>query len=184
MCLALALVACSHSVAMRAQESDSIDRTAAAVRTFTERVDRYVWMRARFEEPLPSFDARRDPWSLMLTRRYLAAAIRTARARARLGDIFAPPVAQLFRGIIADAIYDVEIEGLVDEGLETADLVDVVINEPVPDWALREVPEAVLARLPAVPDAIGYRIVGGNLILWDTHAEIVVDALSNAFIVE
>ena len=80
--------------------------------------------------------------------------------------------------------FDIEIEGLVDEDLETANIVDVVINEPVPDWALLEVPEGVLGRLPTLPDAIGYRIVGGNLILWDTHAEIVIDALSNAFIVE
>jgi hypothetical protein len=173
-----------HGAAALAQGPDGIDR-AAALQAFTERTERYVRLRARLEEPLPSFDARRDRWSLMLTRRYLASAIRAARPQARQGDIFAPPVTQLFRGLIADAIYDVDIEGLVDEEFEAADfVVDVVVNEPIPAWALQDVPDALLRRLPALPDAIEYRIVNGNLILWDTHAEIVIDALPIAFLVQ
>lgn len=166
------------------QAPDEAGRVAA-MRTFSERTERYTRLRARLEEPLPSFDARPDSWSLMLTRRYLASAIRTARSHARQGDIFMPPVAQLFRGLIADAIYDVDIEGLVADNLEGTDvLVDVVVNEPVPVWALEDVPDALLQRLPALPDAIAYRMVDGSLILWDMHAEIVVDALPGAFVVE
>jgi hypothetical protein len=91
----------------------------------------------------------------------------------------------MFRDVIAQAIYDVDIEGLVDEDLEAAGfLVDLVVNEPVPAWALQDVPDALHRRLPALPDAIEYRVVDGNLILWDTHAEIVIDALPNAFLVQ
>jgi hypothetical protein len=122
---------------------------------------------------------------LLLARRYLASAIRTARSYAHQGDIFTPPVAVMFRDVIAQAIYDVDIEGLVDEDLEAAGfLVDLVVNEPVPAWALQDVPDALRGRLPALPDAIEYRVVDGNLILWDTHAEIVIDALPNAFLVQ
>ena len=157
----------------------------AAMRTFAEGTERYARLRARLEEPLPSFDARPDSWSLMLTRRYLASAIRTARSHARQGDIFMPPIAQLFRGLIGDAIYNVDIEGLVVDNPEgTNMLVDVEVNEPVPVWALQDLPDALLQRLPALPDAIAYRMVGGSLILWDMHAEIVVDALPGAFVVE
>lgn len=60
-------------------------------------------------------------------------------------------------------------------------MVDLVVNEPVPIWAIQEVPDA-LRRLPSLPDAIEYRIVDGSLILWDTHAEILIDALSGAFL--
>jgi hypothetical protein len=151
-----------------------------AVRIFTERVERYARLRTRLEEPLPPFDARRDPWSLLLTRRYLASAIRTARAHATPGNVFAPPVDGLFRETIARAIHEVDIEGLVHA--EGEGLVDLVINEPVPDWALGDVPRALLDRLPAVPAAISYRIASGALVLWDDHAEILIDALPDAFV--
>lgn len=173
-----------QSAAAPTQAPDDVDR-AAAIQAFANRVERYSALRARLEEPLPSFDARRDSWSLLLTRRYLASAIRTARPHARQGDILTPPAAQLFRELIADAIDEVDIEGLVDEDLEAADaVVNVVVNEPVPAWALQDAPEAMLRRLPTLPDAIAYRIVGGNLILWDTHAEIVIDALPDALLIE
>ena len=182
MAFACACLFTALSAAAALQATDAIDD---AVPMFNARVERYVRLRARLEDPLPSFDQRRDPWSLMLTRRYLASAIRTARLSAHQADIFTPPVAQLFRGLIADAIYDVDIEGLVDEDREAAGfVVDVVVNEPVPAWALQDVPDALRGRLPALPDAIEYRVVDGNLILWDTHAEIVIDALPNAFLVQ
>jgi hypothetical protein len=166
------------------QGPGGIDR-ATVLQTFTERTERYVRLRARLEDPLPAFDARRDSWSLMLTRRYLASAIRTARSSAHQGDIFTPPVAQLFRELIADAVYDLDIEGLVDEEFEAADFaVDVAVNEPVPSWAMQDVPEPLLRRLPTLPDAIAYRIVGGTLTLWDMHAEIVIDSLPDAFLVQ
>ena len=183
MCWTLAFLVGWPVAATLKQEPDDTSRVAA-VQAFTERAERYVRLRTRLEEPLPAFDVRRDPWSLMLTRRYLASAIRTARVRAELGDIFAPPVTQLFRSVIAEAIHDVEIEGFADGEFEAADIVDLGVNEPVPAWALQAVPQPVLVRLPALPDAVAYVMVGRNLILWDAHAEIVIDVLPDAFVVE
>ena len=176
------IVAGWPGAAARHQGPDGTDR-ATALQAFTERTERYVRLRARLEEPLPAFDARRDPWSLMLTRRYLASAIRTARGYAHQGDIFTPPVAEIFRDLMAQTIDSVDIEELLDEEPEAAvSVVDVVVNEPVPAWALEDVPEAVLRRLPTLPEAIAYRMVGRNLLLWDTHAEIVIDTLPHAFL--
>jgi hypothetical protein len=67
---------------------------------------------------------------------------------------------------------------------EGGSLVDLIVNEPVPDWAQRMLPPQLLKRLPALPDAIEYRLVGGALILWDTHAEILIDGLPNACVDE
>ena len=168
----------------RAQEADTPDQ-GDAVRTFTERTERYLRMRTRLEEPLPLFEVRRDPWSLLLMRRYLASAIRAASPNAREGDILDAPVAKMFRQVIADAIYDIDIEGLVDGDGASADyVVDVVVNEPVPAWALDTVPRALAARLPDLPEAVEYRMVGGSLILWDMHAEIVIDVLPDAFVIQ
>lgn len=178
------LLAGWQSAAAAAQGPGDLER-AAAIRTFNDGIAHYARLRGRLEEPLPSFDARRDSWSQMLTRRYLASAIRTARSHARQGEIFSPPVADMFRALVAQAIYDVDIEGLVNGDLKAADfLVDLVVNEPVPTWAMNEVPDALLERLPALPDAIEYRIGSGSLILWDVHAEILIDALPGAFVGE
>lgn len=152
----------------------------AAVRVFAERVERYAWLRTRFEQPLPPFDADRRPRSLLLMRRYLASAIRTARAHVTQGNVFAPPVDGLFRETIGRAVYEIDIEGLVDDGAE--DPVDLMVNEPLPEWALHPVPPALLERLPPVPGAISYKMAGGALVLWDDHAEILIDALPDAFI--
>ena len=154
-----------------------------ALRSFDAAVAGYAALRATFEEPLPAFDdPRRDGWTLMLMRRYLASAIRTARLGAEPGVIFAP-AAGAFRDIIAHAIYEIDIEGLVDIAPgEDGFVVDLALNEPIPAWALSPVPPPLLERLPSLPAAIEYRIAAGTLILWDTHAEILIDALPDAFV--
>ena len=141
---------------------------AEAHRVFNQRLGLYVAMRARLEEPLPAFDERRDPRSLMLTRRYLAAAIRTARAKAGQGDIFTPRVAAIFRVTVLE-------NPIGGRGV----LVDLVVNEPVPGWAMTKAPAALVAVLPVLPDAIEYCLVNGALILWDVHAEILIDWLED-----
>ena len=177
---AIACVAMAVTLAAAAAPAQTPAGRAAALRIFSERVDRYVWLRAKFEEPLPSFDLRRDPWSLLLSRRYLASAIRTARTQARVGDIFSQPVDDLFRVTIREAIYERDIEGLV----EGEPVVDLIVNEPIPDWVLAPVPRALRDMLPPLPDAIEYRMVSGALILWDMHAQILIDGLPYAFLIE
>lgn len=163
-----------------AQEPAEVD--AAARTQFAERIDRYSTLRARLEEPLPAFDAPRESWSVFLARRYLASAIRAARPRARIGDIFTPEAAALFRSTVDRAVYELDLEGLVDEELDDADfLVDLIVNEPVPKWALQPLPAALVERLPVLPEAIHYARVGTSLIVWDAHAQILIDALPDAF---
>jgi hypothetical protein len=93
------------------------------------------------------------------------------------------PAARLFREEITRAIYEIDIEGLVDVGPgEDGFVLDLALNEPIPAWALLPVPKPLLERLPRLPVAIEYRIAAGALILWDTHAEILIDALPDAFV--
>lgn len=175
-------LACAWLVVAAAQGQQSLPPNAG-LQSFHENVARYAALRARLEEPLPRFDdPRRDEWSVMLMRRYLASAIRTARRGAEPGVIFAPAAATL-REILARAIYEIDIEGLVDvvPG-EDGFVLDLALNEPIPAWALKPVPRPLLERLPPLPVAIEYRLAAGALILWDTHAEILIDALPDAFV--
>jgi hypothetical protein len=162
------------------------DRSApadAALRAFDARIAHYAALRTKFEAPLPAFDdPRRDPWALLIARRYLASAMRTARRQVAQGCIFAP-AAEVFRDTIARAVDEIDLEGLVDEAGGSRDFaLDLTLNEPIPAWALSPVPAPLLERLPPLPAAIEYRIAGGALILWDTHAEILIDALPDAFV--
>ena len=151
-------------------------------RAFAAALARYADLRTTLEDPLPSFeDPRRDPWTLVLMRRYLAAALRSARRNAEIGCIFGP-AADLFRGTLAETGGGVAAAGVVDDefspdGFEA----DLAVNEPVPAWALTALSPVLLQRLPPLPAAIEYQRVGTALILWDARAEILVDALPDAF---
>ena len=172
------LLAGWHTAA--AQTAGEIKRTAA-LRTFDERIGAYVALRARLEQRLPSFEARRDPWSALLARNYLASAIRTARPQAQLGDTFTPHVASLFREAIAGAIDEEGIEGGAASDLSGMLAVDLVVHEPVPFWAMTQVPDAIAAYLPPLPEAVEFRRANGALLLWDSHAWILIDALHGVF---
>lgn len=50
--------------------------------------------------------------------------------------------------------------------------------EPVP---FGFVPPQLLAVLPRLPDELQYRILGSALVLWDHHANLIVDFLPDAF---
>ena len=175
-----AFVAAMLAAAIAAPGSGVQDRSAA-LQAFSVEVERYAALRARYEAPLPPFDTRRDPWSLHLSRLFLASAMRTARRTAAPGDIFTPPVASLFRADIGAAVREAGIEALVDDEEPGEPLVDLTVNERIPDWAMRPLAGALAARLPALPEAIEYRLAGDALVLWDAHAEILIDALPHAF---
>jgi hypothetical protein len=147
---------------------------------FNDSVGRYVSLRARLEAPLPSFTSPRGGRSGFLAQRYLAAAIRTARRGAGRGDLFTPDVAVMFRTRLAGVLTPAERIALpgVPAGEEGTPL--LLVNEPVaPEW-LAELPPRAIQALPALPDGLEYRLVDVELVLWDAHAEIVVDVLPDA----
>ena len=152
-----------------------------AVTMFADRIAEYVTTRARLEGPLPAFDERRDSWSQMLTRRYLASAIRAARPSVRKGTIFSPLVADYVHEVIARTLTPQERLALIAAG-DDEGYVPLAVHEPVPAWAMQPVPTALCQALPSLPAGIEYRVVAPDLILWDAHAEIVIDVFSGAFL--
>jgi hypothetical protein len=180
--IAVAIVLSAHAGILSAQEPASNAR-AAVMEKFARRVDAYVTLHRRLEEPLPPMTREAGSWSMFLAKRYLASAIRTARSKAMQGDIFDPDAATMFRELIAEAPSDPDLEALVRE-LYTPSLrapaFDLTVNEPY-SGVTRETPSIILKRLPALPEHVEYRIVGHDLVLWDVHADIVVDYVPNAF---
>jgi hypothetical protein len=150
-----------------------------AMAAFEQQLAAYVELRSRLEEPLPSFTPSRGIWSTLLAKQYLASAIRAARRGGR-GAIFSPDVALAFRQRVVGALTPAE-RLLLAGGEDGADVAPPpIVNEPLPPEWMATAPAAVVHRLPELPAAIEYRFVGYDLVLWDAHADIVIDVLSDA----
>ena len=155
----------------------------AALRVFEERIGAYGALHRRLEGPLPSPKASQSLRSLLISRAFLGSAIKTARPNARQGDIFTPAVEQLFRRIIKEAFEGRDREAFLgdlnDEHVTLHDF-HPRVHDPYPDWATHEMPMILLHRLPSLPEDIEYRLLGHDLVLWDIHADLIVDVLPDA----
>lgn len=160
------------------------DERAEALALFSLRIADYAALHRRLEGPLPPLTSTRETLRNYVARQLLADGIRTARAGAKQGDILEPKVAMVFRAVIADALKGRDVEALLaeinDEHL-AAHGVWPVVNEPLPRGVTHEVPCVLLQVLPALPEDVEYRIVNHDLVLWDTHANLVVDFVPHAF---
>ncbi|MGH9312393.1 MAG: hypothetical protein ACRD1S_04255, partial [Vicinamibacterales bacterium] len=112
----------------------------------------------------------------------LAKLIAAARQGAKPGDIFTRQVRPLFRRIVSNVLRgptgkDIRAE-ILDENTKP---VPLRVNGPYPsDVPLSTMPPRILEALPRLPEDIEYRFVGRQLILFDNHAQIIVDYMTNA----
>ena len=149
---------------------------------FMARMDAYVQLHQRFEAAFPPFDETRDPVVRLLNRRYLASAIRAARRHAKEGDVFSNGIEDMFRTRIAEAMAGRDAAVVVGPcGEESWPADEASVNEPFREEASCPLTLLVLEALPPLPGGIEYRIAGPHLILWDVHADIVLDVLREAF---
>jgi hypothetical protein len=152
---------------------------------FHTRVDRYAALHRRLEGPLPSPRIpARDGFTAVLERQYLASSIRRARPSAHLGDIIDPAVGKVLRRMILTALAAPGGAALAERFRRRAARPGLapVINEPYSMDAGTLVPDLILRQLPALAEDLEYRAVNTDLVLWDVHAEIIVDVLPDAFL--
>lgn len=177
--LLVALVALS---AERARAQYAVFDADAALRQFQERVDSYAALHRRLAPP-PAAIASTDPISKLLSRNYLAAALRGARRFAQQGEIFTPEVATLFRWTLADSIGERDGETFLAElngGEPMPRGMHPTVNEPYTMTPLYRVPQEVRLGLPSLPAELDYRIAAHDLVLWDIYAGVVVDFIPDA----
>lgn len=114
----------------------------------------------------------------------LANGIAQARANARVGEIFTPPIAAWLRGRVRSVATPEAIEAwsrdMYDAGEKRPDR-RVTVNSRVRASEYSNVtPMALLKVLPALPRELAYRLHGRDLLLVDVDAELVVDLLPEA----
>jgi len=169
------------AAAPRANAQYSVFDADAVLGVFHERVESYAALHRRLAPPVMMTTT--DPLSKLLTRNYLAAAVRGARREAQQGEIFTPEIATLFRWMLADSIGERDGESFVTalNGHEPVPPgMHPTVNETYSMLPLYRVPQDVRLGLPPIPAELDYRIAGHDLVLWDIYAGIVVDFVPNA----
>ena len=175
-----ALAVAALTAAPRASAQHAVFDADAALGVFHERVESYAALHRRLAPPVTTST---DPLSKLLTRSYLATAVRGARRYAQQGEIFTPEIATLFRWMLADSIGERDGESFVtalngNEPVPRGMHPDV--NESYSMLPLYRVPQDVRLGLPPIPAELDYRIAGHDLVLWDVYAGIVVDFVPDA----
>ena len=149
---------------------------------FLQRVDDYAALHRQLESQLPRETVTADLKALFRPKQALSAAIRTARADARQGDIFAPALASYFRTLVADTVKRAGINDMLAtvEDENSVHIPASVNGEYPAGRSVSMMPPCLLAALPPLPPELQYRFVGRDLILWDMHAGLIVDFVPDA----
>lgn len=152
---------------------------------FQQRVERYVALHRQLEGPVPAPQVSTSPAEIRAAVDGLAGKIRAARAGARQGDVLTPEIQQLFRRIIRDWLAGRNPADLLgppdDEDTPPGVLLVAEVNGRYPaEAALPPTPPGLLRVLPRLPDELQYRFMDRALILWDMHANVIVDFIPGA----
>lgn len=154
---------------------------SAPLADFSQRIQSYVELRARVAQLMPPMRTLPDPAELRRASDALAASMQQARAGARPGDIFTPEIAKLIRQAVGDGCDEdyAALLALVNEDLETP-LPRAVVHARWPAGApLPTMTSDMLVALPRLPQGLEYRFLGGDLVLRDIDANLIVDFVSD-----
>jgi hypothetical protein len=158
------------------------NQIAALQVDFKNRIDHYMETRKEAAKGAPPMKETNDPGKIQVAEASLAARIQTLRATAQPGDIFTPAIQKTIRQLLSP-----EMKG--KEGKDTKEIlkddapksVPLKVNTKYPEKAtLPTVPSNLLLSLPRLPEELEYRIIGKDLILRDTGADLIVDFMMNA----
>jgi hypothetical protein len=154
-----------------------------ALAGFTRSIEGYAQLHRRLEGPVPTVRISEDLGEVQRAIAALAQKIRAARPDARQGDIFTPEVAAIFKRRIGEAIKNDyrTLREMVDEENPQAGKMRPRLNAPYPVGApVSLMPTEVLDSLPPLPDDLQFRFMDRYLILWDAHANLIVDYFPDA----
>lgn len=158
------------------------DVEARALRDYRAAVESYAQLHRVAVDALPQEVRCRGAEPLERTRQELAWSIREARAHAAEGDVFTAEIAQVIRRTLARSLRDLELDAddvLAAPARDARPLL-LVVNEFYPWEAGPPRWRELFWNLPALPPELEYRLVGGDLVLLDPAARLVVDVLRGA----
>lgn len=151
---------------------------------FNHRVTHYVRLHRRLERSLPPEHLFADSEDMCVAVDALHTAIVDARPNARAGTFFTPPVAylltqRLHRAITAHGYTAAEVLAAINAGCPPG-MAGPEVNSRLPGVSDIEVWPALRAVLPPLPKELAFRFVDRDLVLWDVHADLIIDVLKDA----
>jgi hypothetical protein len=158
---------------------------AVVMADFQKRVDAYVALHRKLEETLPKLSKQTNPHEIDAHERALGTLVQTARKAAKPGDILTPAMQRVVRTLLRPIFSGSEGAQIKNEILdkEYKGNAKLVVNARYPDEVpISTVPPQVLASLPKLPEELEYRFIQNSLILFDSHAHIIVDFMDRAFL--
>jgi hypothetical protein len=164
-------------------QGKSVNQNSLLIQDFDKRLDDYAKLRKRAQTELPDPKSKTSAANVKQYQESLAQNVRTARPQAKAGDIFTPAISQLFRELIATSIRG-NSGNKIRASLRHAEPVQELsleVNQEYPQTsAMQSTPPTLLSNLPKLPPDLEYRIVGRELVLLDTKANLIVDLLPDA----
>jgi len=156
----------------------------AVAEEFETRVRAYVALHRRLEGAVPTITVSDNYAEVSAAIDALAAKISAARQAARRGDVFTPVVECWFREMIDRSLRGCDtnaVHAAINEENPPNIVFALQINGRWPERAsLGPMPPQLLADLPQLPDDLQYRFLDRDLVLWDSHANLVVDFIRRA----
>lgn len=154
----------------------------AAIKQFDTAIAKYMAMRRQLRTEVAGPVKNSSSSQVTNASDALAGAITRARQDARVGSIFAPPVAAVIKQRIADAVRTEHLASVLadidDEGKSSVDP-KVHLRLPV-SAQMATMPASVLKVLPPLPKELEYRILGRYLIIRDVDASLILDYIPAA----
>lgn len=174
----LAVVCCVAATSVASFQATASEE--AAVKELERRVAGYVELHRRIEGPVPTPRVSSDAGEIRRAVDALGAQIRKARQTAKPGDIFAPEIASMIRARIRTGCGG-DFESVRDTAHhDMGQIPAATVNGKWPGPAMTVMPVTVLCQLPSLPEELEYRFVNRALVLWDAHADVIVDVMPDA----
>lgn len=162
----------------------SVNPDAALMADFKARVDTYVALHKELAKGGAKLKETNDPKKIEEAKAWLAAKLQGARADAKHGDIFTPPMRAKIRRLLAPELKGEDgrdAKEVLKDDAPAPGTIKFKVNAKYPEsQPLPSVPANFLLTLPPLPEPLEYRIVEKHLILLDTGADLVVDYVPNA----
>ena len=143
-----------------------------------QRIADYIRLHRKAEGPLPPLMVTNDMGTVRRIMGALRGRIRDARGPQPQGAVFTPEVVKALRSHIASCLTPDEIAETMEAIAEhtPAGMRPIRVNEPMPEDApFGFIPPRLLHELPALPPELRYVLLSNALLLWDHHADLVVD---------
>ena len=180
--LATGLISANRLGTQTGQRLDVSPTNQTVVTEFQKALADYVKIRDTAIASFKPVAKDATPVEIDVNQRLTSRAIANARAQARPGSVFHPAVREYVRRTLADVFKQLDGKGVRASILDENPIGTAVrINGPYPDGIpLATMPPQVLEALPRLPPDLEYRFVGDRLILFDSHAQLIIDYIDAA----